>query len=467
MDDSIINPPKSIFRGKKTAVLGVTFAVLGFLIDLKLVHSRIRVRQRDLATLNKQLNEALQTSNLLLKATDIVGRTLDINEVLNRLVDIAIESTGLDHSNVGLYDAKHNEIVIAASYENAVPIGLRFEISKECPEAVALVRGEWLIEDIDNPLLSPQFKDFMRRLSVESILVHPLMRANRLIGIMCFGSTRKRLFEKRQIEIARGISSQASVAIQNASLYAQTKAELERERHIAEELQRSLLPEELPEIPCTDLGAYYASSTKEAQVGGDFYDIIALPNKKYAIIIGDVSGKGIEAAASTAMVKCIIRTFLHQYPSPEFALSQANSALAKQLQRGIFVTVFCAIYDVATGEITYANAGHPHPCYFDNRKRSCAHLPSFDPAICLLANYNYRKNSVRLSPGSFVVTYTDGTFEARRNREFFGEERLHKVIERSADLPAQKIADEIISECIRFSSGKLEDDIAILVIKRA
>jgi sigma-B regulation protein RsbU (phosphoserine phosphatase) len=283
---------------------------------------------------------------------------------------------------------------------------------------------------------------------------------------MCIGSAKRFTFDERQLEIAKGIANQATVAIQNATLYTQTKTELERERYIAEELQRSLLPQELPEIPHTDLGVYYASSTKEAQVGGDFYDIIALPDNRYAIVIGDVSGKGIEAAASTAMVKCTIRTFLYQYASPSFALSQANTSLNRLLEGGMFVTVFCAVYDVESGQVIYSNAGHPYPCFFDREQRHCTQLISSDPAICLLSNYNYHESSVVLQPDGFIVTFTDGTLEARRDGEFFGEERLARVIDISSELPAQDIADSIIDECFAFSRGKLEDDIAILVIKR-
>jgi len=418
------------------------------------------------AMLHKQLNAALNTSNLLLQTANIIGRSLDINETLRELVNIAVRTTGLDHSNIGLYDAEHDEMVIAVSYENAIPAGLRFKLT-DFPEASKIKSGTWFIANIDDPRLSPQFKELMRTTNVKSALYSPLMYARRPIGVMCVGSTgRMIMFEERQIEIARGIASQATIAVQNAILYTQTKTELEKERYIAEELQRSLLPQELPEIPHTDLGAYYASSTEEAQVGGDFYDIIALPGNRYAMVIGDVSGKGIEAAASTAMVKCTIRTFLYQYPSPSFALSQANTSLSRQLEQGIFVTVFCIVYDVDTGLVTYANAGHPHPCYFDKGKGHCVQLASSDPAICLLPNYSYHDHTTTLPPDGFMVTFTDGTIEARKDDEFFGEKRLKRVIDISAGLAAQDIADSIIEECFTFAQGRLDDDIAILVIKR-
>ncbi|MHB8840595.1 MAG: GAF domain-containing SpoIIE family protein phosphatase [Candidatus Aquicultor sp.] len=417
------------------------------------------------AMLHQQLNKALTTSNLLLRAANVIGRSLDINETLHELVNIAVRTTGLDHSNIGLYDPEHDEMVVAVSYNNSIPTGLRFKQTGS-PEAAKIKSGTWFIADIDDPQVSPQFKEFMRMTNVESALYSPLMYAGKLIGVMCIGSTKRFTFEERQIDISRGIASQATVAIQNAILYTQTKTELEKEHHIAEELQRSLLPQELPEIPFTDLGAYYASSTKEAQVGGDFYDIIALPGNRYAMVIGDVSGKGIEAAASTAMVKCTIRTFLYQYASPSFAFSQANTSLSRQLEQGVFVTVFCIVYDVDTGLITYANAGHPHPCYFNKETGHCLQLASADPAMCLLPTYAYHDHTTTLAPDGFIVTFTDGTLEARRDNEFFGEERLKRVIDMSADLAAQDIADSIIKECFTFARGKLDDDIAILVIKR-
>ncbi|HEY3375843.1 MAG TPA: SpoIIE family protein phosphatase [Candidatus Aquicultor sp.] len=457
-------------NGKVTAVIGVCFLSSDKVIDeyhqslIEAIATKASVAIEH-AVLHKQLQESLGTSHILLKASETIGRSLDIKETLNELVNAAVKSTGLDHSNIGMFDPAHEELVMATSYGALLPVGMRFQLFKECPEAMKLTNGTLVVADKSDPSISPEFHNFLDRIKTESALVMPLMRGNVLLGVMCFGSRYTHHFTNHEIEIAKGIAGQATIAIQNAQLYMQTKTELERERHIAEALQRSLLPMKLPPIKNTELGAFYESSTKEAQVGGDFYDVIALPNNKYAISIGDVSGKGIEAAAATAMVKCIIRTFLYQYPSPGFALSQANSSLSRQLGKSTFVTVFCAVYDYETGQIVYTNAGHPHPCHFDSQKNGCFQLPSADPALCLLTNYNYHEQVAHMSPGSMLVTFTDGTTEARRGHEFFGEERLISVIEKSAAKSAQGVADAIIQACLEFAEGKLEDDIAILVLK--
>lgn len=417
------------------------------------------------AMLHEQVNEALQISNLLLEISGFIGTTLDINEILERLVSIGAESTGLDRSYTGLYSPERDEIDIVASIDKK-QIGLKLRQPEAGSEITEVLHGRQVISYVDDPLISPRQRDLMLTMDIKSCLCNPLTFAGKVIGFMVFGSTGKHEFDSRQIKIARGVANQAAMALQNAILYTQTKTALEKEHYIAEELQRSLLPTKFPEIPHTDIGAYYLSATGTARVGGDFYDIVRLSGNKYAFMIGDVSGKGIEAAASTAMAKYIIRAFIFQSVSPASALSQANSAIGRQIEKGVFVTVFCAVYDATTGEITYANAGHPHPCYLDSEKGVCSHLPSFDPAIGILANYSFRENSVILSPGSYVVTFTDGTFEARKDSEFFGEARLMKVIEESSGGSAQHMADEIVNECFRFSEGNLGDDLAVLVVKR-
>ncbi|OFW32229.1 MAG: hypothetical protein A2074_05715 [Candidatus Aquicultor primus] len=408
----------------------------------------------------KQLAETIRIANVLLEAANIIGSTLDTDLVLERFSELVAEITNLERNIIFLYDPLEHSHKIAAEYNGGIAIGTSFSGEEFGEEFFDIYRsGRATVIDIDDPNLSPATRRTMDSFNAKTGLFVPLVAGERILGSIGMDNPgRRHEFNQREIELASGLAKQAAVAIENSRLY---KAQL----NIADSLQRSMLPTRIPTIPGAEIGVVYSSATEEAKVGGDFYDIFDLEGK-FALIIGDVSGKGIEAASYTSMVKYAMRAHLYLNPTPSYAVTQVNKFVRRQVNHAVFITAFCSIFDPATGVLNFVNAGHPYPCLLDKVVNKCTFLTTNDPAISIIADYEYHEKEVTIGTDNLFVAYTDGVLEARSDAELFGEERLEETLLAFVDEPAQKLADAIIDACLKFSKGRLTDDIALLVMKR-
>jgi len=295
---------------------------------------------------------------------------------------------------------------------------------------------------------------------LRAVAVVPLKVRGRIIGVLWVSMLRaRRVFSDYDMVLLESIGAQAAVALDNINLF-------EEQRFISEALQRGFLPERLPEPTNTDMGVFYASATIAAVVGGDFYDAAQVGDDRVSLFVGDVSGKGVEATSFAAMVKYTLRATSFEDPDPSHVLTASNAVISLQLPAGHFITLVYGLYDAASGRLFIGIAGHPHPLLYTASSGSVAPIEVEDPAFAIIDNYEYTKTQVDLSGGDILVLYTDGIIELRRDSEFFGEKRLADLITKYAQLGAQEIADRIIDDAREFASGRLTDDIVLMVIKR-
>lgn len=258
-------------------------------------------------------------------------------------------------------------------------------------------------------------------------------------------------------EIISLLAAQASVALISAENF-------EHEHQVAETLQTALLPA-TPRRDDLEIGLIYHSATSFSRLGGDFYDFIELDGDGLAIVIGDVCGKGLEAATSTAMVKYSLRTCFDTETDPAHCLTSANSVVAKQIAMEKFVTAGLMVLDPAKKKFVYAAAGHPPPVLLINGK---AETLDGGPSLPLgvLPQFNFTSTSFQAAPGSTLVLYSDGLTEARMpSGEPFGERRVIEKVEELKDLPPQEMANQLMEAAVEYSGGQLRDDIAVLVVR--
>lgn len=239
----------------------------------------------------------------------------------------------------------------------------------------------------------------------------------------------------------------------------------EKEQKIAETLQKSFLPPELPNVPGYEIGHVYRAAYQDAQVGGDFYDIIEMDGNRLGVVMGDVSGKGVAAAVHTAMAKYMLRAFAHENPEPAAVLRRVNAAMAHYMPHGMFVTMFYGVLHLQEGRLVYANAGHELPICLKSAEGACIKLASTGPAAGILPNANYEQREITISDGDAFVIYTDGITEARRGKQFLGSEGLEHILSRIRDANAWEMADTILASVQDFSGDNLLDDAALVVIK--
>ncbi|HSK15705.1 MAG TPA: SpoIIE family protein phosphatase [Gaiellaceae bacterium] len=393
--------------------------------------------------------------NLSLDATlDAVARTmvelLDADVAVVRLPDGRGER--LEPRAVHVADPRGEEVVrslVARTQLVSAPLAGRVLGSRH---GVVLRPGATSPEDAHN-ILDP----FLRRGASAAVL--PLATPTEALGML----TIVRLdaahpLDEEEVAVAAAVAAQAALAIDNARLYQQQK-------DFSESMQRSLLPRALPRVRGLDVGHVYQSAD-QVDVGGDLYDFVALEDGRLAVVIGDVLGKGISAAADMAMTKYSFRVLARGRPEPPAFLADVNDVVCDEIAEGKFVTLLYALVDPLRREVACASAGHP-PARVVEPGGRVVPLGGGGLALGIERDQAYAAERVRLEPGACVVLYTDGVLEARRDGAFYGEERLDRLLAERRSLTAQELAAAVLDDCRAFAGGELADDCAVVCLKLA
>jgi PAS domain S-box-containing protein len=364
----------------------------------------------------------------------------DIEGLLREVLDRLLETLDVDRAAVVLTDGEQGVLARAAS-------GVATTVERNGARAfdddvVARVTGERgpvtvldvAAAKVDASSLGP---------AVSSLLAVPLVVGAQVIGSLHVGTLTRREFDPETIDLLGLAAGRASLAIARTRLF-------ERERRIAQELQRSLLPARLPAVPGVALSARYEPGGKGATVGGDWYDALALPGGRVAVVIGDVVGRGIEAAATMGQMRSALRAILMQADDTG-AMADRLNRFALGLGDCVLTTVVLAIFEPATGRLRYTNAGHPPPLVLgpDGAGRYLEDVPA--PPMGVVETPRYRQRTLALEPGSTLLLFTDGLVEKSTQSLDAGLERL-----RTAALAAEAGTD-VDALCDRVL-GRLGDD---------
>jgi len=264
-------------------------------------------------------------------------------------------------------------------------------------------------------------------------------------------------FTSEDEELISLLAAQSSVALVSADSF-------EKEHRVAESLQAALLPKP-PVRDDVEVGLLYKSAGAYGKVGGDFYDFIDLGEHNIAVIVGDVCGKGMEAAKYTAMVKYMLRAYLSENLLPGDCLTRLNQSLSDQLPAEKFITAAVAVIDTEKKVIAYASAGHPPMLRCVNGKAD------YPPAIQtiplgVLPDYEFPSTQVSMVEACSIFMYSDGLIEARpEGGEPFGEQRLKDKLSGLCGSAPRKIASEALKAAVEYSGGELRDDIAIVAVR--
>ena len=238
---------------------------------------------------------------------------------------------------------------------------------------------------------------------------------------------------------------------------------------IAREIQQAILPRIFPPFPENAEQLDIAALMNAAKdVGGDFYDFFRIDDQRIGFVVADVSGKGVPAAIFMAVSRTLIRATGVRGVSPAECISYSNGLLAQESANYMFVTVFYGIYNIATGQVTYTNAGH-NPPYLMKVDGTILQLPfSSDLVVGAIDDFKYSEETLQLEHGDTLLLYTDGVTEAiNSGDEEFGEQRLQAVLAQLTSNSSQDIIERI-KACVSDFAGEAEqsDDITLLAIKR-
>ncbi len=405
----------------------------------------------------------------LARATETLMSSLDYEETLRNVAWLAVPEIA-DWCAVDLVDERgsHHRLVVA--HRDPAKLELADELRRFNPEQLDPDRGigrvlrtgvSELYSHIPDELLSraavnDEHLRLLRGLGFRSVLLVPLAARGRTFGVMTLVSAESmRRFEEDDREFAEQVAGRAAVAVENARLAT-------ARRETAQTLQRSLLPDIVPKIEGWTVATLYraASAAEEVEVGGDFYDFYETGGG-WLVLLGDVTGKGVEAAALTSLVRHGAR-FLSKYEqSPSEILIRLNEALREQ--PGLWLcTAVCVRLD--REEIVVASAGHPGPLIVrdDGRVRE---IGTVGPILGAWTGEGSADRPVRLAADETLVLYTDGVIDAIGEHERFGVSRLKRVLAEHAGSPPEKLLAELEAALERFQVGGQADDTAVLALR--
>ena len=327
----------------------------------------------------------------------------------------------------------------------------------------------WIAKVYDPLLLAPNQAQSSGAMTLDKLLTERFQGDfNKLQGL--YGAQAQAASDRIQDLLRRAAVSTAVLILMFgcasivADLYrSRTQAALEKERTVADALQRAFLSG-WDALPYLHVGTAYVSSTREAAIGGDLFDIHRVDDHRTLVLVADVSGKGLDAAVETAQVKYSIRTLVEDYADPAVVLAKFNrSFIRSQRDPSSFVSAFVGVFDDRDWTLRYASAGHS-PTYV-RRSDWVEQLPVTGPLVGIDDGAAFSSLTVAISTGDTIVLATDGLTEARDNAGVLVDDDGVIRWIRDGEREPEHLASELISKVTRFAGGSINDDLALLVIR--
>lgn len=400
--------------------------------------------------------ESRRIESALRQIASAVTTTLDSAEILRRLVELSAQAIGAETAGITLDERGGWAIKEAVG----MPIDPSRSALVDRKLEAALLRAEKPEPIVVNDVECDHRVDAatMRGLGIKSLMAVPIITQGSATGALLFHHRAQRVaFSPEQVEFAGSLMSIVTLALENARLY-------ERERRIAETLQQAVLttPEPVAGMECSVL---YRPASSSADIGGDFYDVFRLDDGKVGIVVGDVSGKGLDAAPLTLLLHDGIRAFAYEESDPAAVVSRLNRLVHRVSYPEVFATLLYGVFEPSSGRLAYCRAGHPQPFVVGSegvRRLNGDH----SPIVGGFPEAQYGTREAVVGAGEMLVLYTDGIIEARVGSEMFGERRLEEALAKLRDTSTDRMPDRLLAEVLEFAGGTLRDDTVVLCVKR-
>ena len=399
-----------------------------------------------------------------------LGQTIrsapDTEAVQETAVSLLGEALGADRCYFAVYDLGRGVVTIArdrcrvglTSIQGVYPFPNTAEMFHELYHGAATS----VIEDAQTAPLSAQTRANMESLGLRARVSVAILDGDGLMATLTAAmADGPRVWTTEETALIEAVATQLRTAVETVRLQ-------QREHRIAEQLQDALQPALPANIPSLSLGKFAKPALDEAAVGGDFFDVFPLDKELYALVIGDVSGKGLAAAQQLALIRNSLRTTLYLYRAPARAAATLNAIVtAHDLLVG-FVTAFVGVYDAASGRVTYCSCGHEPGLIRREATGQVEVLKTTGPPLGVAENAEYADEIVSLLGGDDLLLYTDGLSEAGPSRrEMLGTGGLSRLL---ASLPGgldvQAQAEWLVAEVRAYANGVFRDDVAVLLARR-
>jgi PAS domain S-box-containing protein len=408
-------------------------------------------------------------SRFLSEASRLLGSSLDYPQTLRNVAWAAVPQIA-DWCAVDLVDPDGRREPVVAAHRDPDKIALAERLRRLQPKQVdpdqgigkAVRTGESQVySEITDEMLAPIATDdehlrLLREVGLRSVLIVPLRAASRTLGTMTLVNAESgRRFDEDDVRFAEQLADRAAVAVENARLY-------QARSRTAATLQRSLLPDNVPQIPGWEVAALYrpAGSDPELEVGGDFYDFLETPDG-WLVIIGDVTGKGVEAAALTSLLRHGARFISQTGTRPAGILRRLDMAL-KQRSTLSLCTTLCV--RLTPQELVFCSAGHPMPLLVGTGG-AVTEVGAPGRLLGLTDAYDWHDQRMPMRPGETVVLYTDGVTDTRGRGQRFGDARLRELLSRGGALSPTELLASLDAALASFQVGAQADDTAVIAMR--
>jgi PAS domain S-box-containing protein len=444
-------------RGAEDAPAGVS----GVVID-------ITERRRAL----EAERERARRAQFMAEAGVLLDASLDHEAVLANIARLAVPDFA-DWCTVSLLDDDGELVQVAVAHADPAKASWARELGERYPPVldpeigvgrVLATGAPDVVNDVTDDLLArvardPEHLEVLRRLGLRGGVTAPLVARGRILGALSFVSAESgRRYEDADVALLVELGGRAGVAVENARLYT------ERSR-IAHTLQARLLPSRLPAPPGVRLAARYRAAGEFNEVGGDFYDAFQRGPESWAVVIGDVSGKGPEAAAMTAMARYTIRAAAANDWAPAHVLQRLNDTLLHE-EDTQFVTVALAYlrHDGQGTEVQLVLGGHPPPFVVraDGRVETIGRPGTL---LGIRSEVRLHQDETTLAPGDSLLLYTDGIIEAGPRDAPFGEHGLRALLERVGSTEPELLVGAVDAAAREADPGRARDDVAIVALR--
>ena len=438
-----------------------------FVVDLT-ARERADLITRERAA-KAEADRAKERLTFLLRAGDMVAATSDRHQMLDHAAHLVVPALA-DHCVVyqPVADGTLRATSLAHRDPARAPVLAEFRQHNIPPAGPMSVQAAYstgtsqLLRDARAQLsrwhdLPPGLAEVLARLEADSALSTPLLVDERPVGVLALARDAGRPgFTSTDIALIEEFARRLADALATADTFA-------REHTIAETLQRSVLPRTLPTISQLDLAVCYLPATKGANVGGDWYDAFPLDGGRVGLVIGDVTGHSIASASIMGQVRSMLRAYAIDYPHPGEVLERTNTALFRLLPEALATAVY-AVLDPATGELTYANAGHLSPLIATGAGQVSYLGEAAGSMLGASPGATFTVGRRRLSAGSVLLNYTDGLIENGRRDLTNGLRALARVMRRSAALTAEQICAAVRESLL--GTDVRDDDVCLLAARR-
>ena len=410
----------------------------------------------------RRLEQSVATLSILNDLTLSMTQTLDPEIAVDKLVDRSMRAVGAEQASVTLIRSQKSD-----SQKS------RIEFQRSSAEHLSLGNEQlllgWMILNkkpkiMNDPHIDPDFRGAIWDKSVRSVICLPLTRQTELVGVLTLYNKRSDAgFTEDDQQLLSIIGAQAAQIIGNAKLVKDVNR-MEEQLSLAEQIQTTLFPTAPPRLEGYDIAG---RSIPAQSVGGDYYDWIPIDDKRLAVCLGDVSGKGLPASLIMANAQATLRgQTLVEAPVAE-RIGRSNKLLYNSTDDERFVTLWYGVLDAASHRLTYTSAGHEHP-FLVSAGGAVRRLEMGGLALGVFEEFPYEEETVALSPGDVLVVYSDGVPDATTEADVpFGDEALVPLIVAHQGESADAIVETILSTVNAHAGDAPQfDDLTVVVVKR-